>query len=296
MDTATQLDKLSEQVAWLVARQERQDELWAELMPVGRHVMTSLAGRLDAAEKKGYLAFGRELLTVGERVLDHYSADDVRRLGEAIVPILDAVRALTQPSMMTVATDTAGAVEPGQAKSVSMFGAMRATRDDDVRRGLGIVLEMLRRLGRDAREPRNGGDRKERLARVLGPRRRPARAAPAAAVTAAPVVAAPAPAAAPVVIGGVPFTGDGYLADATLWTREIAESLAQAAGLTLSEQHWRVLDAARADYAQTKSSPNIRRLTQIQPLGTKDLYALFPKAPGRTIAKLAGLPKPTGCL
>jgi sulfur relay (sulfurtransferase) DsrC/TusE family protein len=31
-------------------------------------------------------------------------------------------------------------------------------------------------------------------------------------------------------------------------------------------------------------------------VATKDLYALFPKAPGRTIAKIAGLPKPAGCL
>jgi sulfur relay (sulfurtransferase) DsrC/TusE family protein len=37
-------------------------------------------------------------------------------------------------------------------------------------------------------------------------------------------------------------------------------------------------------------------LTQIASVTTKDIYALFPKAPGRTIAKIAGLPKPAGCL
>jgi sulfur relay (sulfurtransferase) DsrC/TusE family protein len=31
-------------------------------------------------------------------------------------------------------------------------------------------------------------------------------------------------------------------------------------------------------------------------VSTKDLYTLFRKAPGRTIAALAGLPKPAGCL
>jgi sulfur relay (sulfurtransferase) DsrC/TusE family protein len=29
---------------------------------------------------------------------------------------------------------------------------------------------------------------------------------------------------------------------------------------------------------------------------TKELYVLFPRAPGRTIASIAGLPKPAGCL
>ena len=57
-----------------------------------------------------------------------------------------------------------------------------------------------------------------------------------------------------------------------------------------------MLDAARADFAATGSSPNIRRLTQVAGVSTKDLYVLFPRAPGRTIAKIAGLPKPAGCL
>jgi dissimilatory sulfite reductase related protein len=43
-------------------------------------------------------------------------------------------------------------------------------------------------------------------------------------------------------------------------------------------------------------SPNIRRITLELGVSTKDVYALFPKAPARTIAKIAGIPKPAGCL
>jgi tRNA 2-thiouridine synthesizing protein E len=64
----------------------------------------------------------------------------------------------------------------------------------------------------------------------------------------------------------------------------------------LTEPHWAVIAAARADFEATRVSPNIRRLTQLTQLATKDLYALFPRAPARTIAKIAGLPKPAGCL
>ncbi len=295
MNDTAQLAALSEQVAWLVSRQERNDELWDELMPVGRQVMSSLAARLDGAEKSGWLAFGRELLAVGERVVEHYSPEDVRRLGDAIVPILDAVRAVTQPEMMTLAADAAGAVEAGAKKPVGMLGAMRATRDEDVQRGLAIVIEVLRRIGEDTRKRRSAApaanDRQARLAAVLGPRR--ARTEPRPAPRVAPPAAAPP---VPVAVNGVAFGADGYLADSTQWTKPLAESLAGSAGITLGEQHWQVLEAARADFAKTKASPNVRRLTQIQPLDTKQLYALFPKAPGRTVAKLAGLPKPTGCL
>lgn len=323
MDTATgaapkndldaRLQAIAAELERLNARQERADELWSELMPVGREVLRSLATRLDEAERKGWLQFGREALLLGERVLERYSAEDVRRLGEAIVPILDAVRALTQPKVVAIASDAAAALEQaGEAKPVGLLGAVRATRDDEVQRGIAVLLEVLRKVGQAARAAPGPGapalDQKERLARALGPSRRPratlaplalpAEAAPARpARPAAPAAcAAPRPAALAAVVDGVGFTADGYLTDATQWDKGIAERLALASGLALVEAHWKVIDAARADYAQTKASPNIRRLTQIQPLGTRELYALFPHAPGRTIARLAGLPKPAGCL
>lgn len=290
------LQAITEQLEWLIARQERSEEMWNELMPVGRRAMTSLAGRLDEAEKKGWLDFGREALGVAERVLEHYSAEDVRRLGEAIIPILDTVRSLTQPSVMTVAAGAAGAVEhPG--KPVSLFGAMRATRDDDVQRGLGIVLDVLRRLGRSAPGSASdqGAERRARLAKAVAPRRLPA-AAPTRPVPPPAACAVPKPAVAATVVDGVAFTADGYLTDATQWTRGMAETLAAGQGIALTDAHWKVLEAARGDFAATRASPNIRRLTQVQPLGTKELYGLFPRAPGRAIAKIAGLPKPAGCL
>ena len=64
----------------------------------------------------------------------------------------------------------------------------------------------------------------------------------------------------------------------------------------MTDAHWVLVDAARADFEATRVSPNIRRLTQVSGVATKDVYALFPKAPGRTLAKIAGLPKPAGCL
>ena len=94
----------------------------------------------------------------------------------------------------------------------------------------------------------------------------------------------------------VAFTADGNLVDAAAWTRGLAAALADAERVALTDAHWAVLEAARADFAATGSSPNIRRLTQVAGVSTKDLYVLFPRAPGRTIAKIAGLPKPAGCL
>jgi len=176
-------------------------------------------------------------------------------------------------------------------------------------------MEVLRRIGHGvnamAAKQQHADDKKAKLAEILGPKRQrkvlgTERAAPPKALPAAPVVKAapPAPACAvpskpgqvAAVIDGVAFTADGNLVDAAAWTRGLAAALADAERVALTDAHWAVLEAARADFAATGSSPNIRRLTQVAGVSTKDLYVLFPRAPGRTIAKIAGLPKPAGCL
>ena len=312
---AERLDALTAQVARLAER-PRQDDLYDELAPVLRVVMGSAIGRLDALERDGTLAFVRELGGVGQKVLANFSAADVRQLGDAVVMILETVRTLTQPDVMRVAADAGDAIQHADtAKPMGLFGMMRATKDDDVQRGMAVMMEVLRRIGHGvnamAAKQQHADDKKAKLAEILGPKRQrkvlgTERAAPPKALPAAPVVKAapPAPACAvpskpgqvAAVIDGVAFTADGNLVDAAAWTRGLAAALADAERVALTDAHWAVLEAARADFAATGSSPNIRRLTQVAGVSTKDLYVLFPRAPGRTIAKIAGLPKPAGCL
>lgn len=312
---AERLDALTAQVARLAER-PRQDDLYDELAPVLRVVMGSAIGRLDALERDGTLAFVRELGGVGQKVLANFSAADVRQLGDAVVTILETVRTLTQPDVMRVAADAGDAIQHADtAKPMGLFGMMRATKDDDVQRGMAVMMEVLRRIGHGvnamAAKQQHADDKKAKLAEILGPKRQrkvlgTERAAPPKALPAAPVVKAapPTPACAvpskpgqvAAVIDGVAFTADGNLVDAAAWTRGLAAALADAERVALTDAHWAVLEAARADFAATGSSPNIRRLTQVAGVSTKDLYVLFPRAPGRTIAKIAGLPKPAGCL
>ncbi|MEZ4399822.1 MAG: TusE/DsrC/DsvC family sulfur relay protein [Kofleriaceae bacterium] len=311
------LDALTAQVELLVEHERRRGELYDELVPIGRVAMTAAITRLGQLEADGTLAFVRELGGIGQRVLAHFSPADVRQLGDAAVTILETVRSLTQPDVMRVAADAGDAIHDAEAtKPLGLFGMMRATKDADVQRGMALMVEVLRRVGHGvnamAAKQQDADDRKAKLAAILGPKRTrrvlgTERAAPPRALPAAPAVrpAAPAPscaapssrpAVAAGVVDGVAVTADGNLVDPAAWTRPLAEAIASAEGVALTDAHWAVLEAARADFATTGASPNIRRLTQVAAVTTRDLYALFPKAPGRTIAKVAGLPKPAGCL
>lgn len=316
------LDALSNDVTYLVERQRAQEELLAEMTPIARAMMATATERLGALEQDGYFAFGKELLGVLDRIVKAYSPADVQQLADSIVQILDAVRAATQPAAMEMLTDAAAATEDvDKVEPLGVFGLARATRNPDVGRGIAVMVEVLRRVGRGLGAAKERADEKaaqrEKLAAILGPRRnralgverqlpagkRTAAAPPAAAPPVATEPAAPpacavprAPAQASVVLDGIAYTKDGHLVDATAWTRPLGEAIATAEHVVLSPAHWQIIEAAQRDFAATKSSPNLRRLTQVAAVSTKDLYALFPKAPGRTIAKIAGLPKPAGCL
>jgi tRNA 2-thiouridine synthesizing protein E len=240
----------------------------------------------------------------------------VRKLGDAVVSVLDAVRALTQPEVMAIAAQTGQILAHTEdAEPIGLLGMVRASRHGDVQKGMAVMMEVLRNVGRAAEamaaQHAAKDERKMRLAAVLGPRRKralgnertpaPVRelaAAPAPENGAAGCAREPAAAkgAAVTIIDGVAFKGDGHLADPSVWTRALAERIAAVEGVALTPERWKLVDAARADFVEKKVAANIRRLTQIAGVSTKEIFALFPKAPGRTIARIAGTPKPAGCI
>ena len=90
---------------------------------------------------------------------------------------------------------------------------------------------------------------------------------------------------------------DGNLANRNDWNEEIARELAIEEGIPqLNEQHWAVINFMRMVFDKEGDAPSIRRLTKESGVDTKALYQLFPKGPAKKAARIAGLPKPKGCI
>ncbi len=296
------LDAIARDVAALAERQRKSDELLAEMTPILKEVMATATGKLGELEQRGYFAFVRELGGLADRVITSYGPDDVRQLSSAIVGILDAVRAMTQPEVLHVINETAQVLRRvGDAKPLGLFAAMRATRDKEAQRGLGVLVELLRHVGKVAGEVaarRQGGlsEKRSRLDAITAAKRPRAIAAlPPHVPTRAPALAPIARPAAPAASHGATCATPSGQADPS-WTPELAQQTAAELQVALSDVHWKLIEFARADFQAKGASPNIRRVTQATGMTTKEVYALFPKAPGRLLARIAGLPKPAGCL
>mgnify|MGYP001609417960 CR=1 FL=1 len=96
---------------------------------------------------------------------------------------------------------------------------------------------------------------------------------------------------------------EGYLANLSDWSEDVARFLAQQENVELSPNHWEVVNFLREYYSEYQIAPAIRVLTKAigKKLGAdkgnnKYLYELFPYGPAKQACKIAGLPKPTGCV
>jgi TusE/DsrC/DsvC family sulfur relay protein len=90
---------------------------------------------------------------------------------------------------------------------------------------------------------------------------------------------------------------DGFIADPAQWDEGVAASLAQTEGVDdLTETHWKLVHYLREYYLKYNIAPMIRKLCKDTGLPLKQIYELFPSGPAKGACKVAGLPKPTGCV
>ena len=89
---------------------------------------------------------------------------------------------------------------------------------------------------------------------------------------------------------------EGYLANRDDWSEELAKELAATMGIELGDEHWKVVNTARAIEAESGSSPGLRKISKRSETPIKSIYKLFPDGPAKLIAKIAGIPKPKSCL
>ena len=96
---------------------------------------------------------------------------------------------------------------------------------------------------------------------------------------------------------------EGYITDISLWSRELAIQIANEENIEMDDDHWEVVNFLRNYYEEYQIAPAVRVLTKAikRTLGadkgnSKYLYELFPYGPAKQACKIAGLPKPTGCI
>ena len=96
---------------------------------------------------------------------------------------------------------------------------------------------------------------------------------------------------------------EGFLLDVTNWNEDLAKLIAEDEKLDMTDEHWEVVNFLREYYSEYQIAPAVRVLVKAikkkfgaEKGSNKYLYELFPYGPAKQACKIAGLPKPTGCV
>lgn len=130
---------------------ESVSDLMKDTGPIVREVSIDLIHKLHELEQKGYFKFFREAGTIIDKIITHYSVDELRALGDNIVTILDTLKNLTQPEMLQAMNNAIliyKNLDPKEIKEYSLWKAFREMNTPEMRRGIGFMMAFLKSLAK----------------------------------------------------------------------------------------------------------------------------------------------------
>jgi len=150
-DLARRLVRMAPTIDRALGQLEAIAELFNDLMPLSKDVMDAVTGHLETLDRKGYFTFAKSGLGVIDEIVTNFSREDVDKLGDNVVLILETVKEMTQPEIMAVLYRMIDAIqrqqrqmeqEPGEAPG--FFSLLRQMRDPEIRKGIQRALNTLR--------------------------------------------------------------------------------------------------------------------------------------------------------
>jgi len=136
----------------LIDQMESIADLIDTLGPLSDEAFSKTIATLADLERKGYFTFARGSRRILDNIVTSFSADDVDRLGDNVVLILNTVKEMTQPEIMNFVRNTLLIAEQEIEKPIdtSMLGLVRQMQDPAVRRGLALTMRVLHVVGSQA--------------------------------------------------------------------------------------------------------------------------------------------------
>lgn len=129
-------------------------DLAETIPPITDQAMSRAIEMLAQMEQKGYFVFAQGGLKIADNIVTSFSEEDVQALGDNIVLILQTIKSMTQPEIMSFVRNTVNVVdqEKDAEVDISYRSLMRSIRDPNVRRGLALTMRVLGTIGAQTTE------------------------------------------------------------------------------------------------------------------------------------------------
>jgi len=132
---------------------ESATDLAKDAAPIVHQLGLQGINQMNDLEKNGYFEFFKELFTIVDNVVKHFSKEDVRLLAENVVTILETIKNLTQPEMldaMNNAVNIYKKIETRDIQEYSLWKAFKEMRSPEMRKGIGFMITFLKNIADDS--------------------------------------------------------------------------------------------------------------------------------------------------
>ena len=95
----------------------------------------------------------------------------------------------------------------------------------------------------------------------------------------------------------IEFDQDGFMIDPGLWDEQVAAAIARDESIEeVSDKHWAIVNFIREYWQEHDLAPPVRLICKEVGVSVREIYKLFTSGPARGACRVAGLPKPDGCV
>ena len=118
--------------------------------PLLKSTVPQMIHYLDGLEQKGVFRTYAAMLGVREKVAKQYSPEDLEQMGDAFAALLGFLKKLSKPETLTFLDgllELPTTLDLSACRSIGPIGMLTACCDNDVKRGLGVLIELTKALG-----------------------------------------------------------------------------------------------------------------------------------------------------
>ena len=135
----------------VIAKLESALDFFEDFKPIGKELFGDTLDTLDKLDRAKYFEFASEAVHITDNVVEHFSGEDVKLLADNIVPILEALKSITQPDMMgsiTNAITIFSKMNTDDIQEVSLWQAMKELNTPEMKRGLGFIIAFMKNMSK----------------------------------------------------------------------------------------------------------------------------------------------------
>lgn len=130
---------------------ESLSDLAKDVTPVVKQIGLDGVQKFHEFEQKGYFEILNQLARTFDSIISRYSKEDLGRLSENLIPVLDTLISIADPKLLgkiNSATRALKEINPENIEEVSVWRLMRQLNKPEIRKSIGFIMVFLQNLSK----------------------------------------------------------------------------------------------------------------------------------------------------